>query len=301
MMDPKLDRVGLAVTPPAIGPSDWTIDSKGTQVQVKNPDSPDDACAWDRWRAATTTTASMPGRRGGRPTPSSGYRGQDRAFYVVSSLSDDDIDGNPNDDYVDEGRERHRGPEFELAARLDARVHQVRRQHELLDWRSTRHSTSSTEHGRADVQDVIVFFSDGGANSTQDVAAGYWTDSLSAGWPKKPVPAARASRCPSACRGTRPCTRSATTSRTRRRTPSAARGRARAATRTTASPKRSGQTWGCTPKEALKGDRLEAGELLLHGRRQPAQDALPARRGLRPDERVAPGRQQPPELDYVDY
>ena len=42
LMDPKLDRVGLALSPPAIGPSVWTIDSKGKKT--RNSDSPQNVC-----------------------------------------------------------------------------------------------------------------------------------------------------------------------------------------------------------------------------------------------------------------
>ena len=91
MMDPKLDRVGLAVTPPAVGPSVWTIDSKGKKT--RNPDSPQNVCS------APTSSPFYYGFAAYSPwwkaESDSTYKNQDRGFYVVSSLSDDDIDGNP--------------------------------------------------------------------------------------------------------------------------------------------------------------------------------------------------------------
>ena len=98
---------------------------------------------------------------------STGYRGQDRAFYVVSSLSDDDVDNNPADDYVIKDAQRELGSQPLVGHRLEARLHEGGRKHELrvaID-EAVR---ELAQHGRADVQDVIVFFTDGGANTTHD-------------------------------------------------------------------------------------------------------------------------------------
>jgi hypothetical protein len=200
MMDPKLDRVGLAVTPPATGPSDYGMQdaqpclawrpfrpktdancTQWTQVPVKNPDSADDACAaptsgnnyygFDAWAPWWQTGAG------------SGYRDQDRAFYVVSSLSDDDVDGNPNDDYV--VKDANGVWDLNASSPIVSTLACIK------SGGSTSYSLAIEEaqhelaaHGRPDVLDVIVFFTDGGANSTQDVAANHWTDSTP--WPTRP-------------------------------------------------------------------------------------------------------------------
>ena len=101
----------------------------------------------------------------------------------MSSLSDDDVDGNPNDDYVvkDANGVWDLNSSSPLVSTLAC----------IKSGGSTSYSLAIEEaqheltaHGRPDVQDVIVFFSDGGANSTQDVAANFWTDSTP--WPTRP-------------------------------------------------------------------------------------------------------------------
>jgi hypothetical protein len=98
------------------------------------------------------------------------------------------------------------------------------------------------------VQDVIVFFTDGGANSTQDVAAGHWSDSTP--WPARPcgqgVEASR--RLPG---GTAVYTigynlENQETNSQRCQQPGTS------GHQDNNKPKEVCQTWGCTPKEALQ-------------------------------------------------
>jgi hypothetical protein len=152
VMDPKLDRVGLALTPPAVGP------------RAGQGDSPSDACAkpassnyygFDTWAPWWDTAAST------------GYRGQDRAFYVVSSLSDDDVDNNPADDYVIEDADGNwdLNPASDIVSKLGCVKAAGGTSYVVAIDEAAR---ELAEHGRPDVQDVIVFFTDGGANTTHD-------------------------------------------------------------------------------------------------------------------------------------
>jgi Flp pilus assembly protein TadG len=207
MMDPKLDRVGLAVLPPVIGPSvwgtrdvppclQWKKDSRGrdlphsnpdncakwTQEQFRNPDSPSDRCATPDYDKDYAGYDAYTPWWLAEDDPN--YKNSDRAWYVVSSLSNDDDDGDPSDDYVkqdDEGNwDLNPGADIVQAANclpaagptsysmaIDAA------QHELVD----------SGHGRANVQKVIVFFTDGGANTTpgdygdKSDGTGYWANS----------------------------------------------------------------------------------------------------------------------------
>ena len=118
-------------------------------------------------RAATTTTASTPGRPGGTRVRS-GYRSQDRAFYVVSSLSDDDIDNNPADDYVTKDPvtgDWDLNPSSDLVAKLACTKAAGSTSYVVAIDEAVR---ELAQHGRPDVQDVIMFFTDGGANTTHD-------------------------------------------------------------------------------------------------------------------------------------
>lgn len=170
LMDPKLDRVGLAVLPPAIGPSvwgdciKWTGSGKNKKCVAykRNADTPNAPCSRasnsDDYDAYTPWWLAE-----GDKT----YQNGDRAFYVVSSLGADndyvikDKDGNwdlnPNSSIVQTVNCIQAGGGTSYSMAIDEA------QHEL----STR--------GRPDVQDVIVFFTDGGANATPGkYADGYW-------------------------------------------------------------------------------------------------------------------------------
>jgi hypothetical protein len=96
------------------------------------------------------------------------YRESDRAFYVVSSLSDDDIDGDPDDDFVTEDDDGNwdLNSNAPIVNTLDC-VHANGSTSYSMAIEEAQHEL--TAHGRADVQDVIVFFTDGGANITQKV------------------------------------------------------------------------------------------------------------------------------------
>ena len=175
MMDPKLDRVGLALTPPAVGPSVWTIDSKGKKT--RNSDSPQNVCS------APTQNPFYYGFNAYSPwwqaESDSTYKNQDRGFYVVSSLSDDDIDGNPADDYI--VKDANGVWDLNSSAPIVSTLNCVQ------SAGSTSYSMAVDEaahelqeHGRAGVQDVIVFFADGGMNT--------WPNPQATGWPSSGSP-----------------------------------------------------------------------------------------------------------------
>lgn len=196
MMDPKLDRVGLALTPPAVGPAVYSYQNvppclerdrrgrctKWTQQQVRNADSPQNVCsaptsgnwyygfeAYQPWWQAETDPS---------------YSNDDRAFYVVSSLSDDDVDNDPSDDYVT--KDAQGNWDLNDASPLVSTVDCVK------PGGSTSYSMAIDEaahelqaHGRPDVKDVIVFFTDGGANTWPSNQAQDWPSSGSP-WDKRP-------------------------------------------------------------------------------------------------------------------
>ena len=153
VMDPQLDRVGLAVTPPAVGP------------RAGQGDSPNDVCAkptnsgfyygFDAWAPWWDTA------------PATGYRGQDRAHYVVSSLTDDDVDNDPTDDYVirDANGDWVLNTNSGLVNTINCVQAAGSTSYAVAITEATR---ELAEHGRPDVQDVIVFFTDGGANTAHD-------------------------------------------------------------------------------------------------------------------------------------
>ena len=267
LMDPKIDRVGLAVTPPAVGP------------RAGGGDSPNNVCGmpldtnqwfgYDAWSPWWQTGAG------------SGYRSQDRAFYVVSSLTDDDVDNDPTDDYVVQdpvtGNWSLNSAKSGLVQTIDC-VHANGSTSYAMALVEAQHELAA--HGRAGVQDVIVFFTDGGANVAQDTAAG-------------PLERKHALDDSPLRRGRRGCqaregspasssTRSATTSRTRTIRSSAATRRTATATRTSATPKEVCRDLGLQPPGGARGDRLVARPRLLHPRPRQAEAAL------------RPGRRRPP-------
>jgi hypothetical protein len=190
LMDPKLDRLGLAVLPPVIGPSLYHNENappclhyrrfphtsancdQWTQVQVRNPDSPDNVCqtpssgndyygydAYQPWWKAETDAS---------------YRNNDRAFYVVSSLSDDDVDGDTSDDYVKQDVQGNwdLNSSSPIVSALSC-VTASGSTHYSMAIDEAQHELQT--HGRPDVQNVIVFFTDGGANTTPGTfAQNYW-------------------------------------------------------------------------------------------------------------------------------
>ena len=238
-----------------------------------------------RARAGTTTTASTPGRPGGRPARLR-LQEQDRSFYVVSSLSDDDVDGNPSDDYVvkDANGVWDLNDGSPIVSTLDC----------IKSGGSTSYSLAIEEaqhelaaHGRPDVQDVIVFFTDGGANSTQDAPR---ILEHSTPWDR---PCGQASRPRSAARRHGVYTIGYDLEN-RTPSPSAARSPARPASRTTASP-RGLPDVGLHAEAGARGHRLESDNAYYTPTRRSSRSCSAGRR-RRPQQRGAPRRQRPSRL-----
>lgn len=153
VMDPKLDRVGLALTPPTVG-QPARSGRNGTDDPCQRPTDNNNWFGFDAWAPWWDTGSGT------------GYQNGDRAFYVVASLSDDDVPGDPaGDDYLVEDSDGNwnPNPNSPLISALNCApangstsyaVALAEAQHEL------------TVHGRPNAPDVIVFFTDGGANVT---------------------------------------------------------------------------------------------------------------------------------------
>ena len=248
------------MTPPAVGPSVWTIDSKGKKT--RNADSPQNVCS------APTSEPLLLRLRRLLPVVEGRDRLhlQERGPLLLRRL-------------LALGRRHRRQPERTTTSRRTRTAYRdlnpsapiVSALGCIQAGGSTSYSLAVDEaayelqqHGRANVQDVIVFFADGGANTWPNPQATGWPSS---GSPWKGRPCGSASRRRSAFRGTRRSTRSATTSRTRPRRRSAAQNPARAATRTTTSRPRS-PSRGAKRRRRRSGHGLDPGELLLHGRLQ---------------------------------
>ena len=201
LMDPKLDRVGLAVSPPAVGPPlynyqdgqpclKWAAGkphtnancTQWTQVQVRNADSPQNVCSKPAQNTFYYGYNAYAPYWQAETDPS--YRNGDRSFYVVSSLSDDDVDNNTSDDYVvkDAQGQWDLNNSSPIVSTLDC----------IQAAGSTSYSLAIDEaahelaiHGRPNVQDVIVFFTDGGANTFPNSQASGWPSSGSP-WNNRP-------------------------------------------------------------------------------------------------------------------
>ena len=154
-MDPALDKVGLAVFPPSYNQSYVTAcPNQPWQGNPSGPTPDGKYFGYDSWYPYWD------------PDP----RGSDSGYYTIASLTNDylveDVDGNWN-----------LNPASGLVQRLDC----------VAGAGSTSYALSIEEaqheldiHGRGDTQDVIVFFSDGAANTTpQTIPNSHWTDDSS--------------------------------------------------------------------------------------------------------------------------
>jgi hypothetical protein len=163
-LDPSLDKVGLALFPPVL--ADEYKDDCPYTPWTGNPSGPTPDgryFAYDKWWHPAGLNSPL---------------GSDSSFHVVASL--EGADGIPGDDYLlddpDDGWVLNKPP-YAATSTLLQRL-----------WcqngaGSTTYANSVEEaqhelnvHGRGNVQDIIIFLSDGGANTTQmDVPAGHHT------------------------------------------------------------------------------------------------------------------------------
>ncbi len=172
-MDPSIDKVGLALFPP-----------------VLNRDMNDSACPYTPWNGSgRPNTTQVP------PWPSSngkyyGYdqwwhpdgitntqTGEDSSFYVVAPL--EGVDPDPSDDYlVRTGPNTwDLNPNSRLVQKLGCQGGAGTTSYALSIEEAQR---QLSRNGRGDVQDVIIFLSDGGANtSPTTVPATHWTNNPS--------------------------------------------------------------------------------------------------------------------------
>lgn len=149
-MDPNLDKVGLALFPPALDQSwvsscpytPWSGNPSGPTPDGKN-------YGYDAWWPAWDTADA---------------RGQTPSVYTVASLEFDYL--------VKSGPSWILNPQSALVQRLGC-----------ANGAGTTHYASAIEeaqheleaHGRGDVQDVIVFLSDGAANTSNTaLPTGHW-------------------------------------------------------------------------------------------------------------------------------
>ena len=175
LMDPTLDKVGLAVTPPLL--------NKDMRVN----------CTYRPWDGTSNPNPWPPSSLNGRyygydqwwdvnGDHKPGFPGTESSTYVVASL--EGADGDLTDDYVVEDP-LDGSWDLNGASTLVQRLGCVRTNG------STSYSLSIEEakrelsrNGRGSVQDIIIFLSDGAANTTPMNVGSHW--SLGAGWPAKP-------------------------------------------------------------------------------------------------------------------
>jgi hypothetical protein len=162
LMDPTLDKVGLAVTPPMVNKS--ARGSCPNQPQQNNK-----YFGYDQWWDVDGNNKP--------PLPSP----TESSTYVLASL--EGADGNLADDYIIEDPVT-RTWDLNPASTLVQRLGCVRTNG------TTSYSLSIEEakrelnrNGRGGVKDVIIFLSDGAANTTPTNVGNHWTNG---GWLKKP-------------------------------------------------------------------------------------------------------------------
>ncbi len=171
-LDPSIDKLGLALFPPTLDAS-WISSCKAQYGYrpwdgTSNPNAPPGPnlngryYGYDQWW---------------HPDGIDSPTGEDSSFYVVASL--DGADGDPPADPVD-----YLKNDPVLGWVLDSNSAFVQRLGCTGASGTTSYALSIesaqrelNRNGRGNVQDVIIFLSDGGANtSPSDVPAGHWTD-----------------------------------------------------------------------------------------------------------------------------
>jgi hypothetical protein len=153
LMDPTLDKVGLAVTPPMVNRSQRGSCPNQPQQNVKY-------YGYDQWWDVD-----------GNHKP--GFPSTESSTYVLAEL--EGADGNLTDDYIIEDpvlRTWDLNPASTLVQRLGC----------VRTNGSTSYSLSMEEakaqlmlRGRGGVKDVIIFLSDGAANTTPMQVGNHWT------------------------------------------------------------------------------------------------------------------------------
>ena len=174
-MDPSLDKVGLALTPPTLN------NSLITSCPVPNGYQP-----WDGTPNINVPSGhpdrGMNGRYYGydqwwHPDGIDSPVGEDSSFYVVAGL--EGADGVAADDYMinDPVQGWILNPASAVVQRLNCTGANGLTSYSLSIESAQR---ELARNGRGSVQDVIIFLSDGGANtSPSDVPAGHWTNNPS--------------------------------------------------------------------------------------------------------------------------
>jgi Putative Flp pilus-assembly TadE/G-like len=177
LMDPSLDRVGLALFPPTLNEN------------MKNA-----ACPYTPWdgsgRPNTTQTPPWPATNGRyyaydqwwHPEHNDSPLGEDSSWYLAASL--EGVFGDPNTHYIRQvGAEWFLNPASTLVQKLGCHTRLPARGAGSTSYALSIESAQRelARNGRGNVQDVIIFLSDGGANTTPtDVPAGHWTNNPSA-------------------------------------------------------------------------------------------------------------------------
>jgi hypothetical protein len=171
--DPTIDKIGLALTPPAVN----------AEARSKCP-SPNGYLPWDGTNNPNppftgTWPATMNGRYNGydqwwHPDNIDSPTGEDSSYYVVAGL--EGVDPLPADDYLinDPVNGWVLNPASALVQRLGCTGANGTTSYSLSIEEAQR---ELSRNGRGNVQDVIIFLSDGGANtSPSDVPNLHWTN-----------------------------------------------------------------------------------------------------------------------------
>ena len=172
-MDPSIDKVGLALTPPTLN-ADLI-----TSCPVPNGYRPWNGTTNPNPPFTPTTPSNMNGRYYGydqwwHPDGINSPTGEDSSFYVVASL--EGADGTPADDYIinDPSLGWIINPLSAVVQRLNCTGASGGTSYSLSIESAQR---ELARNGRGSVQDIIIFLSDGGANtSPSDVPTGHWTN-----------------------------------------------------------------------------------------------------------------------------
>ena len=176
-LDPSLDRVGLALLPPVLDAT-HVADCPYTPTQAQS------YYGYDHWWHPD-----------GLPKPPGGPTAAKSSYYVVASMEGAGTDPSPNGSQnyylvdvngtwtVNDGTIGTNG-QSAFVQRLGC-AGGAGNTHYALAVEEAQHELVT--HGRGNVQDIIIFLSDGAANTMpQNVPAGHWTQNGPTGWVKRP-------------------------------------------------------------------------------------------------------------------